>query len=131
MQKKIVTVLSCFLLAGIAFGQDNKPWPVPDKQAKMSNPVKMDAASLSEGKAIYVKHCQSCHGKTGTGDGPKAAQLKTQPEDLKSAAIQQQSDGALFYKTSEGRSDMPSFKKKLDDEEDIWNVVNYLRSLKK
>jgi mono/diheme cytochrome c family protein len=37
----------------------------------------------------------------------------------------------LFYKTAEGRVDMPSFKKKIADQEDIWNLVNYMRSLKK
>jgi mono/diheme cytochrome c family protein len=43
---------------------------------------------------------------------------------------QKQSDGSLFYKISEGREDMPSFKKKIPDEEDIWSIVNYLRTLK-
>jgi len=94
------------------------------------NPVKSDDASLSEGKALWTKHCQSCHGKTGAGDGPKAAQLKTQPEDIKTAEVQKQPDGALFYKTSEGRDDMPSFKKKIPEEQDMWNLVNYMRSLK-
>jgi hypothetical protein len=47
------------------------------------------------------------------------------------AAFQSQSDGALFYKTSEGRDDMPSFKKKIPDAEDIWNLVNFVRTFKK
>jgi mono/diheme cytochrome c family protein len=131
MKQRILIVLCCLAVTGVAYGQNSKPWPVPDKNAKITNPVKADAASMSEGKAIYAKHCQSCHGKTGAGDGPKAAQLKTQPEDLKAPVVQKQSDGALFYKTAEGRDDMPSFKKKLDGDEDIWNVVNYVRSLKK
>jgi len=107
------------------------PWPVPDKYLKMTNPVKADAESLSTGKELWVKHCQSCHGKSGKGDGPKSAQLKTTPEDLSKPEIQKQPDGAFFYKTSEGRKDMPSFKKKIPDQEDIWSVVNYLRAFKK
>jgi hypothetical protein len=47
------------------FSQEPKPWPVPDKYAKMANPVKADAASVNAGKAIWAKQCQSCHGKSG------------------------------------------------------------------
>jgi len=111
--------------------QQSKPWPVPDKNAKMANPVKADKESISAGKALWNLHCASCHGKTGLGDGSKAAQLKTQPQDLTTKAMQAQSDGSLFYKISEGREDMPSFKKKIPDADDIWNVVNYMRTLKK
>lgn len=113
------------------YQQEPKPWPVPDKNAKMANPVKSDAESLKTGKEVWAKHCQSCHGKTGKGDGSKAAQLKTLVPDFTTADVQKQPDGALFYKTSEGREDMPAFKKKIPDEEDIWAVVNYIRSLKK
>ena len=65
------------------------------------------------------------------GDGTKASELKTEPGDFSKAAFQSQSDGSIFYKISEGRDDMPSFKKKMSDANDIWDVVNYVRSLKK
>lgn len=108
-----------------------KPWPVPDKNATMKNPVKSDATSINNGKELYAKHCQSCHGKKGIGDGPKSAELKTEPGDFTSSAFQSQSDGSIFYKVSEGRDDMPSFKKKIPDQDDIWSIVNYVRTLKK
>jgi len=108
-----------------------KPWTVPDKAAKIANAVKTSAASVSEGKALWSQHCSSCHGKAGLGDGSKAAQLKTTPPDFTKASFQGQSDGSLFYKVSEGRDDMPSFKKKLPEAEDIWNLVNFMRTLKK
>jgi mono/diheme cytochrome c family protein len=107
-----------------------KPWAVPDKYDKMSNPVKSDAESIKAGKALWTKHCASCHGKTGLGDGTKAAQLDTEVGDLTTADTQKQSDGALFYKTLEGRDDMPSFKKKIPDEDEIWQIVTFMRSLK-
>lgn len=97
----------------------------------MKNPVKSDAASLAEGKTLWNKHCASCHGKMGLGDGSKAAQLKTDPGNFSKAAFQGQSDGALFYKTLEGRDDMPSFKKKIPDQSEIWSIVNYIRTFKK
>lgn len=108
-----------------------EPWPVPDKYLKMANPVKADATSIADGKQLWLQHCTSCHGKAGKGDGPKAAQLKSLPHDLSKADLQSQPDGSFFYKTSEGRKDMPSFKKKIPDQDDIWSIVNYIRTLKK
>jgi len=108
-----------------------KPWAVPDKNAKIANPVKADAETIKVGKELWNKHCASCHGKTGAGDGSKAAQLKTTMEDMSTSVVQGQTDGALFYKMSEGRDEMPSFKKKIPETEDLWSVVNYLRTLKK
>ena len=108
-----------------------KPWPVPDKSAKAANPVKSSAESIAAGKALWNEHCASCHGKTGLGDGKKAAQLKTQPSDFSVAAFQSQSDGSLYYKLAEGRDDMPSFKKKIPDQDDLWSLVVFMRTLKK
>ena len=127
----VITVVFVTILAsGFRFIQP-KPWTAPADKVKLANPVKNDAASLSAGKSLWSTHCSSCHGKTGLGDGSKAAQLKTQPADYSKAAFQSQSDGSLFYKVSEGRDDMPAFKKKIPDQEDIWNLVNFMRSLKK
>ena len=126
----VLFIVIAMLCAGFVY-QDKKPWNVPADKAKITNPVASNAASLKDGKELWAKHCQSCHGKSGLGDGPKAAQLKTEPGDFSQATTQKQSDGSLFYKISEGRDDMPSFKKKIPEAEDIWNVVNYLRTLKK
>ncbi|MDP4149756.1 MAG: cytochrome c [Bacteroidota bacterium] len=117
--------------AAFTLNQQPQPWIAPEKNAKMPNPVKSNAESISAGKALWGTHCQSCHGKLGLGDGTKAAQLKTIPGDFSKATTQAQSDGSLFYKISEGRGDMPGFKKKLPDPEDIWNLVVYVRTLKK
>ena len=131
--------LSKFLLVsiGITFAAftiktpQKEPWPVPDKYLKMANPVKSSSESISAGKELWAQHCQSCHGKKGLGDGTKAASLKTEPGNFSLAETQDQPDGALFYKVSEGRKDMPSFKKKIPDQEDIWNLVNLMRTMKK
>jgi len=109
----------------------NEPWVVPDKYVKMANPVKSDAKTISAGKKLFIKYCEDCHGKKGLGDGTKAPDLKTQPKDLTTATFQSQSDGSIFYKISEGRGDMPKSKKDITDPEDIWTVVNFVRTLKK
>lgn len=108
-----------------------KPWAVPDNYKNMKNPVASNPESIAEGKTLYGTHCKSCHGTKGLGDGTKAATLKTEPGDFSKADFQSQTDGALFYKTSEGRDDMPGFKKKVPDAEERWSIVNYMRTLKK
>jgi mono/diheme cytochrome c family protein len=107
-----------------------KPWPVPDKEKNMKNPVAKDDASVKAGAALYNKNCASCHGKTGLGDGVKARTLKTFPGDFSKAEYQNQTDGEHFYKTKAGRGEMPKYEGKLSDT-DIWNTVNYMRTFKK
>jgi mono/diheme cytochrome c family protein len=115
----------------VEFFQGAKPWPVPDNYKNMKNSVAVNAESTAAGKALYNQHCKSCHGAKGLGDGSKAAQLKTEPGDFSATAFQSQTDGALFFKTTEGRDDMPSFKKKIPDADERWSVVNYMRTFKK
>ena len=133
--KKILVILTVALgLTGISFTvtdiQQKKPWPVPDNFKNMKNPIASSASSIADGKALWNTHCKSCHGAKGLGDGSKAAQLKTEPGDFSKATTQSQTDGSLFYKTSEGRDDMPSFKKKMPEADERWSLVNYIRSLK-
>ena len=106
-----------------------KPWEVPDKFKAMKSSVKSDATSLAKGKELYTKHCKSCHGVAGKGDGPKSKELDTPTGDFTDKTFQAETEGEIFYKAKEGRDDMPSFKKKLPEDEDIWTIVNYVRSL--
>jgi mono/diheme cytochrome c family protein len=138
MKEKSTTTLKLFsgalvFIAMTAFNPflQKKPWPVPDNYKSMKNPVGADAAAISEGKALYSTHCKSCHGTKGLGDGTKAATLKTEAGDFSKADFQSQTDGAIFYKTNEGRDDMPAFKKKVPDADERWNIVSYLRTFKK
>lgn len=137
--KRGIVIPAIAFIAALLFGstitsfrplQEKKPWNAPDKYLKMTNPQKPTKESLKDAKDLWTTHCQSCHGKTGHGDGSKAAQLKTEPGNFSLPATQKQSDGSLFYKISEGRGDMPSFKKKIPEAEDIWNLINYMRTFK-
>jgi len=104
-------------------------WVVPAKYLTMKNPITA-TTDAAIGKSLYSKHCKSCHGSEGYGDGTKAKEMKGDLGDFSTAKFQKQSDGALFYKTSFGRDDMPAFDKKLPSDEDRWLVVNYMRTLK-
>ena len=138
MKKKLIA--TSFIAGGLfifimIFGfkaiESNNPWPVPDNYKNMKNPVANNDEAIKNAKSLWSTHCKSCHGTKGLGDGPKAAQLKTESGDFSKASVQSQSDGVLFYKTSEGREDMPSFKKKIPDADDRWALVHYMRTFKK
>ncbi|HVU93576.1 MAG TPA: c-type cytochrome [Puia sp.] len=127
----IVGFLTSNVISAFVPLQPKKPWPVPDAYKDKKNPVASDAASIAAGKELWNTHCKSCHGAKGLGDGSKAPQLKTEPGDFTKPDVQAQTDGSLFYKISEGREDMPSFKKKIPDQEDIWNLVVFVRTFRK
>jgi mono/diheme cytochrome c family protein len=107
-----------------------KPWDVPANFKTMKNPVAKGDESNKAGQVLYVKNCASCHGKAGLGDGVKARMLKDFPGDFSGTFFQNQTDGEHFYKTKTGRGEMPKYEGKLSDD-DIWNIVNFMRTLKK
>ena len=127
---KLLFVSATFLMLCATLVAQPKPWVVPANFKSMKSPVAMGDASTKAGFALYTKDCASCHGKTGLGDGVKARTLKDFPGDFSKAVFQSLSDGDIFYRTKTGKGDMPKYEGKLADD-DIWNVVNYLRTLKK
>lgn len=127
---KFLIPVAIVALALYAFDEPvQDEWVVPEKYVNMKNPTD-PSVDLNIGKALYKKHCQSCHGAEGYGDGSKAANLSGDLGDFSSEEFQAQTDGELFYKSYIGRGDMPNFEKKLPDEEDVWLIVNYMRTLK-
>ena len=139
MKKGILFISSLLLVAFLFFafsvpqGQKKPaPWKIDAKFKAMKNPSTGDAESIKLGKTLYAKHCKSCHGNVGLGDGPKAANLETFPGDFSDAKWQAAyTDGELYYMTIFGRDEMPKYDSKIPDEEGRWAVVNYVRSLKK
>ena len=109
---------------------DNKVWTAPPAAVKVSNPISPDAKSIEQGRIIYTKNCFDCHGKKGKGDGPKSGDLEKSPQDFTKDEFQKQTDGTLFWKVTEGRKPMPSFKKDLTAEQ-RWQAINYVRTLGK
>lgn len=105
----------------LAISQDFPPWPVPEDAAAVENPVESSKESLQAGKSLYDLQCTACHGEQGMGDGLINA------GSLVSQDFQAQSDGAIFWKLQEGRGQMPSFSALPEDQ--LWNVINYVRSL--
>ena len=122
----LLVTTAVFLLSMVSV-EYQTPWEVPAKFKSMKNPTSGDDESIQAGSMLYKKHCASCHGKAGKGDGVKARQLETFPGDMSSDAYKSQTDGEMFYKSKFGRDEMPSYENKIEDE-DIWHMVNYMKT---
>lgn len=126
---KILMIIGLVSFGLFSFNKlTQEEWKVPAKYEKMKNPTEASKANLAIGKSLYSKHCKSCHGSEGYGDGTKAKEMKGDLGDFSSKKFQSQSDGAIFYKSYIGRKDMPNFEKKMS-EEDMWITVSYMRAL--
>jgi mono/diheme cytochrome c family protein len=100
--------------------------------AKMKNPVAAAPESVAAGKALYTKNCAPCHGVNATGGSGN--DLIGPAPDLTDAEWQHGStDGEIFTNIKDGIPpdlSMGPFGDRLKDT-DIWNVVNFLRSIAK
>jgi len=96
----------------------------------LKNPVVKSEASNKTGLAIFTKNCVSCHGKTGQGNGVKVSTLKNSSGNFTLSEFQNLTDGDIFYRIKNGKEEMPKFEGKLSEDE-IWNTINYLRTLKR
>jgi mono/diheme cytochrome c family protein len=103
----------------------------PEADKAKVNPQKSDAASLGKGKKLYVANCAVCHGDKGDGKGPSAVGLTPPPVDFTDKMMMaDHTDGALYWAITNGGGAMPSFSKKLSDEE-RWALVNQIHTFSK
>jgi mono/diheme cytochrome c family protein len=123
----LIALLSSELVA-VSKEQSKAQWNAPAAEARKKNPVAPNEPSIAAGQKIYLKRCVACHGKTGNGDGPDAADLGIHPAKLSDPAVREETDGALFWKITVGKKPMPNYGTRLSPS-DRWNVINYLRSL--
>jgi mono/diheme cytochrome c family protein len=126
----ILTALlgSALIALSVEESESKEKWVAPAGEARKKNPVAVSDSSLAAGQRIYLQRCVGCHGKTGKGDGPDAADLGIHPAKLSDPAVQQETDGELFWKVTVGKKPMPNYRTRLSPT-DRWNVINYLRTL--
>lgn len=136
---RVVLLLLIFLLmVGIGIWLRAGPgimsfWPGGSKELTLSeargmeNPAPDSPEVISEAKALYTEHCAHCHGDTGAGDGGEAQMYTPPPADFTHPAMANIRDGELFYKITEGRKPMPSFKRTLTDDQ-RWKLVRLIRT---
>ena len=102
-------------------------WKAPASADDLKNPVTYEKAVKKDATSLYSEHCLICHGKKGDGKGV-AAMNDPDPADLRSKYVQDQTDGAIFWKVSEGHERMVAYKGVLTEQQ-RWALVSYIREL--
>lgn len=126
MRSGIVYFATFSMIILLYFLGGGSDWKAPPEADKLSNPVKGAAQYTAQGKEIFEKVCWTCHGDNGKGKGPASGGLHPRPADFSSGKVQSQTDGAIFWKLSEGRGSMPSYKNTYTEIQ-RWGLVNYIR----
>jgi len=133
MRRDLFEIVVCLALmvwlAACASGHQANPQTI-------KNPVAWTPESLATGKRLYDRLCTDCHGATGRGDGEKAKKLAAAGEpkapDLTDDKWDHGStDGEIFVDIRDGLgSTMTGLNGKPGiGSEEIWHLVNYVRSL--
>lgn len=100
---------------------------IPAEYAGMTNPFGEEAAV--EGVQVFRNYCVSCHGETGKGDGVAGQSLEPMPKDLSQVSAVA-GDDFLFWRISNGSPGTAMIGwNGILDEEQIWQVVAYIRTL--
>ena len=118
----ILALLTGVLAQNTAY-QPDPDWRAPQDAAVKPNPLARKPAAAAGGRKLFLRNCTECHGPDGSG------LVKKHAADLQLPVVQDQSDGTLFWKISNGNPDrgMPSFSKLPEPQR--WQLVLFIRTL--
>ncbi|MCA2001063.1 MAG: c-type cytochrome [Chloroflexi bacterium] len=104
------------------------PETIPAEFAGKTNPFGSESAAA--GAEVYKTYCLACHGEKGAGDGPAGVGLNPKPRNLPQLAAAV-GDDYLFWRIAKGvpGTSMVGWQGTLNEEK-IWQVVTFIRSLK-
>ncbi|MEP6643551.1 MAG: cytochrome c [Acidobacteriaceae bacterium] len=87
------------------------------------------ARAANDASSVFKSKCSLCHGADGRGATPVGKQMNA--TDLRSAAVQKESDKQLAEYVANGKGKkMPPFKNSLKEEQ-IEQLIAYIRELGK
>jgi mono/diheme cytochrome c family protein len=122
-----LVVVLAWSLPGAAQGS----WQIPESAATEKSPLKPGPDVLKRGRGTYVSNCQKCHGLEGKGDGPDSDPRMPAADLTDGFRAELNPDGVLYYRIWNGKEPvMPSFKSTLTKDQ-IWPLVEYLKSIRK
>jgi mono/diheme cytochrome c family protein len=128
MHSRLAMTVFC-VAAASGLAQDAGQGSLSVEEArKLHNPIPYSKKSIASGRGIYARMCVGCHGS----DGKATVDVVADATDLTSPKIWKNgtSDGEIFRSIRDGQgASMPAFKTQIRQEDDIWRLVNFIRSL--
>lgn len=123
-----IALLGMIVIAIVLAVMRRGEWIIPEEARQRQNPLQSSPQVFEAARPLYKENCERCHGVTGKGNGPESARQYPAPSDLTDAKrMNALTDGAIFYQISEGRRPMPSFKKRMTEDQ-RWQLVLFIQS---
>jgi mono/diheme cytochrome c family protein len=95
----------------------------------LKSPISNTAKSIGQGRVLYgLLACAGCHGN----DGKALIEVVANATDLTDPSVWKNGtdEGLIFRSIRDGAGlAMPPFKTQVTKQEDIWHLVNFIRSL--
>lgn len=128
-----------FVPAVVLFGIAAVSAPAPASQeaaqapaAVQKNPVKPTEKSQARAKEIYGLDCAICHGDNGNGKTDVAKSMEVTLGDWTDAkTLAGRTDGDLFNSIRNGKGKMPPEASGRAKDDEVWNLIIYIRGLSK
>ena len=131
---RLAAVLGVVAATGVIAAAIQTHPPEPhrhDAGQALQNPSDATSDSLATGRQRYVFMCRECHGNRGLGDGDMAHAGGVVPDFTDDVWLHGPSDGEIFLVIKDGvTADMQPYGDRISDE-DIWHLVNYLKTLER
>lgn len=112
--------------SGLLVSYQPLPGTIDSLGAMLTNPVAADPRSLENGRKAYQINCAICHGAAGQGNGT-ATKYGVPGINIVNDRVKGFSDGYIFGMMRNGRGLMPTYNR--INENERWDIVNYLRGL--
>lgn len=93
----------------------------------LANPIAVNDKVIEEGKALYERYCDHCHGATGQGDGEVGKVFKGVPAYNK-GMVKTDKAGNIFHVITFGKGRMRSHASQVSVS-DRWKIVHYVQTL--
>jgi mono/diheme cytochrome c family protein len=125
--------LAAVLVASAALAQQQwgAGWTIPEGAETRQSPKPSSPALLKQGRSLFERSCQKCHGPQGKGDGSDSDPQSPAADLTDPFRAELNPEGVMFYRVMNGKPPvMPAFKSQLSADE-VWAVVAYARSLRK
>jgi mono/diheme cytochrome c family protein len=108
-------------------------WTIPANAAMEINPVAATPEVVAQGRKLFENRCQRCHGRDGRGHGPDADPDHPAGNLTDRLRAAFNPDGIMFYKIWNGRQSpkMPAFKKEDLSKEEVWTVIQFVKTFRK
>lgn len=127
---KVLVVFALLIVSGTKSIAQEISWVAPEYSSSLVNPFVGNQKATNEGKVIFEQMCVLCHGAKGQGNGEAGLFLQPHPANFLALNVKNETDGAIFWKITNGKAPMATYFELLTDDQ-RWKLVNYIRELEK